>query len=114
MRHVSRLRRLASGAILVATGLLATTGCTHEGLPPPSIETADGYFWMVVVENPRFDGVDTCGRDPAVKIGVLSADTPPSAYRIELKNGTTEDDANRIAACLEESLESGVIIVSGP
>ncbi len=68
----------------------------------------------MVVREPRFEGADTCGSDPAVRIAVMSTDMPASSYGIELRAGSTKADANRIARCLQESLASGTITESGP
>lgn len=108
-----RTRRLLAGPTLVAA--LALTGCASGPAQPlPSLQPGTTDRWTVTVSQPRFRSDERCGSDPSVDNAVLSADLPSSGLGITFKPGASEDDAVRVAECLQGALESGDISILSP
>lgn len=55
-----------------------------------------------------------CKGDSSVEIAVQSADLPSSHLGFRLTSDATEENAIRVAACLEEHLDSGKVSISSP
>lgn len=110
-RHVTGRGAAAWAA---AGGIVAgcvVAGCSATGI---SVVDTDSPTWSVVVSDPRFSAQETCSDDPSVETALMSADMPSSGLGISLVAGATSDDAHRVAACLDEALDSGVVTIMRP
>lgn len=107
-RGVARL--LAMSSTVMMAGIIA--GCA--GVSEPTVVDGPGQVWSVGVSDPRFAGDERCDADPSIDTAVMTADLPTSGYGITLRADATEDDAQRIAECLRDSLTSGAITISRP
>lgn len=70
--------------------------------------------WQVSVLNPSSVPPQACAEDESVELSLMSADMPSSHVNYSLDADATEDDARRVAACMEASLTSGAITLSPP
>jgi len=127
-------RRFSAGfGMLIAAALFgALTACGPESPPveekpldvpsttPGSSVTVDylevgsGDTWQVAVLRPSPHPPDACAEDESVASSIISLDMPSSHVSYSLHPGSSEDDAKRVAACLEKGLTSGAITVTPP
>ncbi|WP_454149385.1 hypothetical protein [Microbacterium lacticum] len=112
-----RRRRLDRYPVLgaaIATALILT-GCATAGTTR-DIPIIDGEneSWSVTVSQPRFSDDERCTDDANIENAVLSADLPSSSLGVILVPGSSEQDARRIAECLQRTLISGEVTISAP
>lgn len=110
-RHTTtfRARRALGVGLIVAA--YAVAGCSSVNV---SVVDGSSDTWFVGVTGPRFAAEDTCSTDPSVESALMTADLPSSLLGISLVPGATEDDAHRIAACLDDVLDGGDITIGRP
>lgn len=77
-----------------------------------TVGTAATWQVSVLYPDPLPDAA--CGEDESVESSVMSLDMPSSHVNYSLRDGATDDDARRVAACLTGVLDSGSITVSPP
>lgn len=111
-RVTSHLPRRAAIAVLVICGVLPVAACA--GATEPVIIDGDGASWSIGVTDPRFAGDERCLEDTAIQNAVSTTDLPSSGLGITLTPDGTEEDALRIAECLQKALSSGEITISRP
>lgn len=71
--------------------------------------------WNVSVLGPRDgDSIDHCLEDPLIEESIQSANLPSTHLGIKLLETATQEDAERIADCLRESLISGEVSIRSP
>jgi hypothetical protein len=71
--------------------------------------------WNISVLGPRSGGsIDRCLEDPLIEESVQTANLPSTHLGIKLLYTATQEDADRIADCLRESLGSGEVSITRP
>ncbi|SDD28987.1 hypothetical protein SAMN05216410_3122 [Sanguibacter gelidistatuariae] len=117
MRNPSQQRPPTAHRTKPALGVgLVVAACAIAGCSSVSISVVDGSSdtWTVAVADPRFGSEDTCSNDPSVERAFSTADLPSSRLGISLVPGATEDDAHRVATCLQDVLDSGNVTIGRP
>ena len=107
------------GLVLILSLLFLLPACAASPQPGEYMRTTSADDrWSVGVEHPVFAtpaaGTAACEEDPSVETAVQSADMPSSHIGFRLIAGASEEDALRVAGCLEDSLSSGTISISSP
>lgn len=97
--------------------LVLTSGCSSMS-PSGKYDVVDGSSddWWIGVKYPEF-GPDTtgdCTDDDMVEGSNLSFDEPSSGSTVWLTASALENDAIRIAQCIDETLTSGEIAIYRP
>lgn len=102
--------------LIPAALVLGLGACGASPGVPSSYErsVSSDNRWSVGAHNPEYASLNDCDHDPSVETAVVSADQPSSKLGLRLVEGATEDDALRIAKCLESALSAGKIWVSEP
>lgn len=92
---------------------LALGGC---GTAPDETEITLGPSdrWNVSVLGPRDGSIDHCLEDPLIEESIQSANLPSTHLGINLLETAKQEDAERIADCLRESLISGEVSIRSP
>jgi hypothetical protein len=94
--------------------LLALGSC---GTAPGEKDITPGSSdrWNVSVLGPRGGAsLDHCFEDPLIEESVQTANLPSTHLGIKLLETARQEDAERIADCLRESLGSGEVSITSP
>jgi hypothetical protein len=78
-----------------------------------NIATGTADRWLVGVSGPRSGGIDGCLEDP-IEEAIESANLPSTHLGIKLRESAKEEDARRIADCLNRGLKSGDVSIVSP
>lgn len=80
-----------------------------------SITTGTSNGWSVAVLGPRGGApIEHCLEDPLIEESLQTANLPSTHLGIKLVPEATREDAARIADCLQRSLSSGEVSITGP
>lgn len=94
--------------LLLVLGSCGTAPGETEFTPGPSDR------WHVSVLGPRDGSIDHCLEDPLIEESVQTANLPSTHLGIKLLETAAQEDAERIADCLRESLISGEVSITSP
>ncbi|MCG7285763.1 hypothetical protein MHY85_07225 [Cellulomonas sp. ACRRI] len=108
-----RRRRAAVRAAVTATGLAALALLFADGLPRIPVVGEPGP-WTVVAGPDVTGDAGACWDDPAVLSAITPAVWPPAAVTVQLVEGATRDDAQRVVACLADRAGYSPVRVLGP
>lgn len=109
MSHVKR--RWLACLFLIPLALGGSGEPAEPGISPGASDR-----WHVYVSGPRGDDgrIEHCLDDDAVDESIQTADLPSTNLSIKLHTSATEEDAKRIAGCLNQNLDSGEVSISSP
>lgn len=109
--QVKRRTRLWLGLCLLPLALGSCGTVTGK----TEITTGSSDRWNVSVLGPRSGAsLDPCLEDPLIEDSVQTANLPSTHLGIKLLETATQEDAERIADCLRESLGSGEVSITSP
>ena len=100
----------------IVAGLWAMTAVLPANTAPGETEITPGPSdrWNVSVLGPRDGSIDHCLQDPLIEESVQTANLPSTHLGIKLLETAAQEDAERIADCLRESLGSGEVSITRP
>jgi hypothetical protein len=98
-------------------GLWAMTAVLPANTAPGETEMTPGPSdrWNVSVLGPRSGAsIEHCLEDPLIEESVQTANLPSTHLGIKLLETAAQEDAERIADCLRESLGNGEVSITSP
>lgn len=109
------MRRWVVAAMLWGVLVMSMAGCGASGADAdPSATNGTSNRWHVGVLGPRSGPYDQCVNDRSIEEAFQSADMPSSHLGIKLVASATAEDAQRIADCLRQTLQTGEVSISSP
>ncbi|WP_217614037.1 hypothetical protein [Cellulomonas sp. GbtcB1] len=108
-----RRRRAAVRAAVTAGGIAALVLVFADGLPRIPVVAEPGP-WTVVAGPDVAGDAAACWDDPAMLSAITPAVWPPAPVTVQLVEGATRDDAQRVVACLADRAGYSPITVLGP
>ena len=111
----SEVTKLMKRLLIIAFVLLLVLGGCISPSPDSRITPGISDRWNVGVTGPRSGKpLDRCLSDPSIEESYESLDLPSTHLGIKLVASATKEDAQRIADCLEQRLETGDVSITSP
>lgn len=115
-RILGSINPFAASCALLA--VLATVGCGNGEQADRSgkleYTKSPDSRWSIGVGGPRAGNTDLCMEDPAIAESWQSASLPSTSLNMVLVPGADEEDAQRIAECLQAALPENEVTVGRP